>query len=73
MGFRNPELIKYYIIRVLATVYRTYIFVKYFKGYGVPRARILDIRSRKKRRERCYRKLEKRIRKEERLSFPKIK
>ena len=66
-------LIKSYIRRVLATDYRTYNFVKYFKGSGVPPARILNTKSRKRRRERHSSKLEKRIRKGERLSFPKPK
>ena len=39
--------------------YGTYNFIKYFKGSGVPRASILNIKSRKNRREHCYRKLKK--------------
>ena len=49
--FRNPELVKSYIRRVLAMGYGTYNFVKYFKGSGVPRACILNTKIRKKRRE----------------------
>ena len=58
-GFRNTELIKFYIRRVLATGYRTYNFFKYFKGSGVPRARVLNTKSRKKRRKHRSCKLEK--------------
>ena len=58
-GFRNTKLIKSYIRQVLTTGYRTYKFVKYFKGSGVSRACILNTKSRKKRREHCSRKLEK--------------
>ena len=72
-GFRNPVLIKYYIGQVLATGYRKYNFIKYFKGSGVPCAYILYIMGRRKRREHCSRKPEKRRGKEERLSFPKPK
>ena len=53
--------------------YGTYNFVKYFKGSGVPCARILNTNSRKKRGEHIYCKLGKRRRKEERLYFPKLK
>ena len=69
MGFRNPELIKAYIIRFLATGYGTYNFVKCFKGSGVPRAHILNTNSRKKRREHFSHELEKRKSKEEILYF----
>ena len=70
-GFINTEVIKPYIRWVLSTGYGTYNFVKYFKGSGVPHAIILNTNSRKKRREHRSCKLEKRRRKEERLSFPK--
>ena len=73
LGSRNTKLIKYHIRQVLATGYGAYNFIKYFKGYVVPRARILNIKSIKKRREHCYRKLKKRIRKEEIIDFPKPK
>ena len=72
-GFRNTELIKFYIRWVLATGYRTYNFLKYFIGSGVTRACILNTNSRKNRREYCSRKPKKRRRKEERLSFSKPK
>ena len=71
--YRNPELVKYYIRGVLATGYGTYNFIKYFKGSGVPRARIINIKSRRKRREHRSRKIEKRRRKEEIFYFPKPK
>ena len=58
------HLIKYYIIRVLATGYGTYNFVKYFKEYGVPRDRILNTKSIKKSREHRSCKIKKRRRKE---------
>ena len=73
MRFRNTDLIKSYIKRVLTTGYGTYNFVKDFKGYGVPCDCSINTKSRKKRIENLYRKLEKRIKKEERLSFPKPK
>ena len=48
LGFRNPELIKSYIRRGLAMGYGTYNFVKYFKVSGVPCARILNEKIRKR-------------------------
>ena len=48
-----------YIIRVLATGYEVINFIILLKGYIAPRARIENIRSRKKRREPCSCKLEK--------------
>ena len=66
-------LIKYYIRRVLATGYGAYNFIKFLKRSGASCACISNIRSRKKRREHRYCKIEKRGRKEERLSFPNKK
>ena len=64
--------IKSYIRRVLATGYVTINFIKFLKGSGASRACILNINSRKKRKN-ISRKLGKRIMKEERLYFPKPK
>ena len=64
-------LIKYYIRRVLATGFGAIKFIKLLKGSRAPRARISNIKSKNKRREHRYRKLEKRGRKEERLYFSK--
>ena len=65
---------KSYIRQVLATGYRKDNFVKYFKGYGVPRACIINTNILKNRREHRSRKLEKgEGKKKERLSFPKPK
>ena len=73
MGLEKPVLIKSYKGQVLATGYRTYDFIKCFKGYGAPHARISNIKSRKKKREHRSRKLEKRGRKEEIYIFTKPK
>ena len=66
-------LIISYIRRVLATGYKIINFIKCLKVYIATRTRISNIRSRKKRREPRSRKIEKKRRKEERLSFPKPK
>ena len=73
MGLENPVLRKSHIRQVLATVYVIINFIKSYKGSISPRTRISNIKIRKKRREHPYRKLEKRGRKEEGLSFPKPK
>ena len=51
--------------------YKIRNFIKCLKESRATRDRISNIKSREKRREHCYRKLEKRRSKEERLSFPK--
>ena len=66
-------LIKYYIRRVLTTGYGAIKFIKFLRGSRAPRACISNIKSKNKRREHRYRKLEKRGRKEERLYFQKPK
>ena len=60
-----------YIRRVLATGYELINFIKCLKEYRTPCACISNIKSRKKIREPCSRKLEEIRRKEERLYFPK--
>ena len=52
-------LIKYYIRRVLATGYGKIKFIKFLKGSRENRARISNIKGRKKRREHLYREIEK--------------
>ena len=54
-------------------VYGIINFVKVFKGYRQPRARNPNSKSRKKRREPHYRKLEKRRSKEDIIYFYKTK
>ena len=58
---------------VQRTGYKIRDFIKCLKGSRATRARISNINIRKKRREHCYRKLEKRERREERLYFSKPK
>ena len=66
-------LIKSYIRRVLAKGYIIINFIKCFKGSRSTHALTSNIKSRKKIREHCSRKLGKRGRKKERLYFPKPK
>ena len=73
MGLEKPVLIKSYIRQFLAMGYGTIKSIKFWKGYRAPRDRISNIKSRRKRREHCSRKLGKRGRKEERLYFTKPK
>ena len=72
-GLENPMLIKSYIRQVLTTGYGTINFIKKLKGSGAPRASISNIKSRNNRIEHHSCKLEEMVRKEERLSFPKLK
>ena len=57
MGLENPVVIKYFIRSVLATGYETINFIRFLKGSRETYACISDIKSRKKRREPCSRKL----------------
>ena len=72
-GLKNTVFILCYIRRILSTSYEVINFIKILKGSRATRAHISNINIRKKRIEHCSRKIEKRRRKEERLSFPKPK
>ena len=71
MGSENPVFIISYIRRVLATGYEIIKFIKCLKGSRETRARISNIKSRRRIREHRSRKIEKRRRKEEIISFTK--
>ena len=59
MGLEDPVPIKSYIRRVIAMGYGKINVIKCLKGSRATRARISNIKSRKKIREHRYRKLEK--------------
>ena len=72
MGLENPVVIKYFIRSVLATGYETINFIRFLKGSRETYARISDIKSRKTEENLVF--INSKIRrKEEIISFPKLK
>ena len=62
-----------YIRHFISSSYKVLNFINFLKGYRLHCVPNSNNNSRKKRREPGFRKLEKKRRKEERLSFPKPK